>query len=222
MFQCCNMKYSEIRHKDVIDSNGEKVGDIIDCIVDISENKIALKHLVLGGGIIEELLESIKARPDIDPVCNVDDLDSISDKVYLKVNKETLKKTIDPGVISETDLNFSKLGKLKVVDADGLKIGNIIDLWFDLNSRMWLVLGGGFIEELLEKLRVQPEIDLLVPMDFIKTITTDAITLNKTKFELESTCEDEYAKVKKELAAPKSSGISSPHQIKLGSGMRLR
>jgi len=216
------MKYSEIRHKDVIDSNGEKVGNIIDCIVDVSENKIALKHLVLGGGLIEELLESIKARPDIDPVCNVSDLDSISDKVYLKVSRDTLKKTIDPGVMSKTDLNFSKLGKLHVVDADGLKLGNIIDLWFDLNSRMWLVLGGGFIEELLEKLRAQPEIDLLVPMDFIHTITTETITLKTTKFELESTCEDEYAKVKKELTTPKSSGASSSHQIRLGPGMNLR
>ena len=57
MFQCCNMKYSDIRGKDVIDSKGEKIGDIIDCIVDISENKLALKYLVLGGGMIEELAE---------------------------------------------------------------------------------------------------------------------------------------------------------------------
>ena len=221
MFQCCNMKYSEIRRKDVIDSNGEKVGDIIDCIVDISDNKIALKHLVLGGGIIEELLESIKARPNIDPVCNVSDLDSISDKVYLKVSKDSLKKTIDPGVISETDLNFSKLGKLDVVDADGFKIGNIIDLWFDLNSRMWLVLGGGFFEELLERLGAQPDIDLLIPMDFIASINTDTITLDKTKYNLESTCEDEYAKVKKELAVAKSEGVSSNAQLRLGPGVRM-
>ena len=49
MFQCCNMKYSEIRGKDVIDKNGEKVGHIMDCIIDISNNKVALKHLILGG-----------------------------------------------------------------------------------------------------------------------------------------------------------------------------
>ena len=88
MFQCCNMKYSEIRGKDVIDKNGEKVGHIMDCIIDISNNKVALKHLILGGGFIEELLESIGARPDIDPVVNVEDLDAISDKVHLLVSKE--------------------------------------------------------------------------------------------------------------------------------------
>ena len=216
------MKYSEIRGKDVIDSNGDKVGDIIDSIFDISDNQIALKHLVLGGGIIEELLESLKARPDIDPVCNVSDLDTISDKVYLKVDKNSLKKTIDPGVWTETDLNFSQLSKLDIVDSDGLKIGRIIDIWFDLNSQMWLVLGGGFFEELLEKLRVQPDIDLLVPMDFIKAIGADSITLDRTKFEFESTCEDEYEKEKKKLEAEKSAGVSSDAQLRLGPGVRMR
>ena len=222
MFQCCNMKYSDIRGKDVIDSNGEKVGDIINCIVDISQNTIALKHFVLGGGLIEEFLESIGARPDIDPVCNVSDLDSISDKVYLKVSKESLKKTIDPGVICETDLNFSQLGKLNLVDADGLKIGNIIDIWFDLSSRMWLVLGGGFFEELLERLNVQPDIDLLIPMDFIKSIDTHTITLHKTKFEIESTCESEYEKEKMKLLGSKSESASVQSQIRLGTGMSMR
>ncbi|MHA1134964.1 MAG: PRC-barrel domain-containing protein [Candidatus Thorarchaeota archaeon] len=216
------MKYSEIRGKDVIDSKGDKVGDIIDCIFDISASKISLKHLVLGGGMIEELLESIKAKPDIDPVCNVSDVDNISDKVYLKVNKESLKKTADPGVICETDLKFSQLGKLDVLDADGLKVGNVIDLWFDKKSQMWLVLGGGFFEELLEKIRAQPDIDLLIPEEDIKNVDRHAITLNKTKFELESTCEDEYEKQKKNLAAAKSEEASELSRIRLGTGMRMR
>jgi len=216
------MKYSEIRGKDVVDKNGERVGDIHDCIIDISNNKIALKHLVLGGGFIEELLESIGARPDIDPVCNVEDLASISDKVYLEVAKDSLKKTIDPGILSDTDLKFKDFGKLDVVDSDGLKLGNVIDLWFDLQSRLWLVLGGGFFEELLEKLRAQPDVDLLVPMDFINEVTTEKIVLDRTKFELESTCEEEYAKLKKDLAAKKAEGVSEVAQIRFGSGMRLR
>ena len=89
---------------------------------------------------------------------------------------------------------------------------------------MWLVLGGGFFEELLEKLRAQPDIDLLVPMDSIDTITTKAITLNVNKFELESTCQNEYERMKKQLTEKKSSGISTHQQIKLGSvsDMRLR
>jgi len=216
------MKYSDVRGKDVIDAKGEKVGDIIDSIFDISKSKIGLKHLVLGGGMIEELLESIGARPDIDPVCNVSDVDNISDKVYLKVDKESLKKTVDPGVICETDLKFSQLGKLDVVDADGLRVGNVIDIWFDKKSQMWLVLGGGFFEELLEKIKATPDIDLLIPEEDIKSVDTKTITLNKTKFELESTCEDEYAKQKKNLAAAKSEEASELSRIRLGPGVRMR
>ena len=172
--------------------------------------------------MVEELLESIGARPDIDPVCNVADVDNISDKVYPKVDKKSLKKTVDPGVICETDLNFSQLGKLDVVDSDGLRVGNVIDLWFDKKSQMWLVLGGGFFEELLEKIKATPDIDLLIPEEDIKSVDTKAITLNKTKFELESTCEDEYEKQKKNLAAAKSEEASELSRIRLGAGVRMR
>jgi hypothetical protein len=177
---------------------------------------------VLGGGMIEELLESIKAKPDIDPVCNVEDLASISDKVYLEVSKESLKKTIDPGVMGEYDVKFGKFKELDVLDSDGLKLGNVIDLWFDLKSRLWLVLGGGFFEELLEKLKAQPDIDLLVPMDFIKTVTTKAITIDRTKFELESTCEDEYARMKQELLAKEAEAASELSSASHGPRLRLR
>ena len=218
------MKYSEIRGKHVIDKNGEKVGHIIDCIIDISNNKIALKHLILGGGFIEELLESIGAKPDLDPVVNIEDLDTISDEVHLLVNKESLKKTIDPGIFCETDLKFGDISKLDIKDSDGLKLGHVMDLWFDLKSRLWLVVGGGFFEELLEKLHAQPDIDLLIPMDFINGITPKNISLDKSKFELESTCQDEFERMKKVLAERKAEGASELPQIRLGSasGMRLR
>ncbi|MBN2228454.1 MAG: PRC-barrel domain-containing protein [Candidatus Thorarchaeota archaeon] len=197
------MKYSEIRNKDVVDNNGEKVGEIIDAIFDISHDKIELNYFVLGGGIVEELLESIHARADIDPVCAISDIDSISDKVYLKVKKSSLLKTIDPGVLGETNIKFSKLGKIDLVDSDGFKVGNIIDLWFDTESTMWFLIGGGFFEELLEKIRAQPDCDLIVPAYLMESISKDAITFGQTKFQLESTCATEYEREKRRLASEK-------------------
>jgi sporulation protein YlmC with PRC-barrel domain len=164
------MKYSEIKKKDVVDSTGERVGEVIDGIFSYSNQRLELKHIILGGGRIEEFLESIKARPDIDPVCGVTDIDSISDKVYLKVTKDSLCKKLDKGVITDNDIKYSQLGKLKVIDSDGIKIGSVIDLWFDTAGHLWLVLGGGFFEELLEKLHAAPDIDLLVPHEFIKSV----------------------------------------------------
>jgi sporulation protein YlmC with PRC-barrel domain len=218
MIQCCNMKYSELRKKEVVDSKGEHIGEVIDSTFDVSKNKLELKHFILGGGRIEELLERIKARPDIDPVCNVSDIDSISDKVYLKVDKDTLCKTLYKGVFSDSELRYSQLSKIKVVDADGIKIGSIIDLWFDTASHLWLVLGGSYFEELLEKLHAVPDIDLLVPQADIVSIDKKTLKLTKTRFQLESTCESEYDKLKREISTKEGRKDSRYTQIKMGAG----
>jgi sporulation protein YlmC with PRC-barrel domain len=212
------MKYSEIKKKKVVDSKGEHIGEVIDSTFDISNNRLELKHIVLGGGRIEELLERVRARPDIDPICHVSEIDSISDKVYLNVDKDTLCKTIDKGVFADTDLKYSQLKKLKVVDADGFKLGSIIDLWFDKASHLWLVLGGSFFEELLEKMHAAPDIDLLVPQDHIDHISKDTIKLVKTRFELESTCESEYEKLRRELTEKEDHKDARYVQIKMGAG----
>ncbi len=216
--RCYEMKYSEIRGKDVVDSNGEKVGEIMDLIFNYSDNKIELKHMVLGGGRIEELLEAIGARPDIDPVCNLDNIEKIEDKVYLNVDRESLKKTLDPGVIGENDIKFSALSDIKIIDSDDFKIGFVIDVWFDSEGVMWLVLGGGFFEELLERLHVQPDIDLLVPPHFIETLNSNEIKLTVSRFQLESTCEDEHKKLQKMLEGDAPHDDARYAQLKLGSG----
>lgn len=216
--KCVELKYSDIRSKDVVDSNGEKVGEVMDWIFGCGENKLNPKYLVLGGGRIEEFLESIGARPDIDPVVKLEDVDSISDKVYLKVDSDSLKKTIDPGVLDESDFTFSKLSDIKVIDSDGFKIGFVIDIWFDEDNMMWLLLGGGFFEELLERLKAQPDIDLLVPPHFIESIDKNEIRLTISKFQLESTCEDEYNKLKRQLEGAAPHDDARYAQLRLGSG----
>ena len=214
---CCKLKYSEIRSKDVVDSKGETVGEVMDWIFGCGENKLDLKYIVLGGGTVEEFLESIGARPDIDPVIRLEDVDSISDKVYLKVDKASLKKTIDPGVFDEADYTFSKLSDIKVVDSDNIKIGFVIDIWFDKDSVMWLVLGGGFFEELLEKLKARPDIDLLVPPHFIESISREEIKLSITKFQMKATCEDEYKKLQRQLDGAVPHDDVRYAQLRLGS-----
>ena len=210
------MKYSEIRGLDVIDKNGVKVGEIMDSVFDCSS--LELKQFILGGGRVEELLESIGARKDIDPLVDVGQVHAISDKVDLTVDGTALKKTIDKGAIAEGDRKFSKLSKIKVIDADGFKLGNIIDFWFDNESNLWFVLGGGFFEEFLERIRAQPDIDLLLPPDVIKCIDDTSITLTRTRFQLESTCEDEFEKLKKQISDKAPHGDARYAQLRLGAG----
>jgi sporulation protein YlmC with PRC-barrel domain len=192
MMPWSNLKYSDLRGRDVVDSKGENVGEIMDWIFDCTGNKLDLKYIVLGGGTIEEILESIGARPDIDPVIKLEDIESISDKVHLNVDGESLKKTLDPGVLVETDIPLSRLTDIKVTDTDGNRVGFVMDIWFDKDGVMWLVLGGGFFEELLERLKAQPDIDLLVPPNLIKTVDRNQIILSLSKSRINSSYEGEY------------------------------
>ncbi|MFW9768566.1 MAG: PRC-barrel domain-containing protein [Candidatus Thorarchaeota archaeon] len=216
--KCVELKYSDIRGKDVIDSDGDTVGEVIDWIFDCTANKLNPKYLVLGGGRVEELLESIGLKPDIDPVVSLEDVDSISDKVYLKVDGDTLKNKMDPGVLCSDDIPFTRLSEIKVVDDDNFKIGFVIDIWFDEDNMMWLVLGGGFLEEILERLGAQPDIDLLVPPHFIESIGKKEIRLNVSKFQLESTCEDEFKKYQRQLQGAKPHDDARYAQLRLGTG----
>jgi sporulation protein YlmC with PRC-barrel domain len=216
--KCVELKYSDIRGKEVIDSDGDISGEVIDWIFDCTDNKLTPKYIVLGGGRVEELLESIGARPDIDPVVSLDDVDSISDKVYLSVDADTLKNKLDPGIMADTDIPFTQLSEIKVVDNDNFKIGNVIDVWFDEDNTMWLVLGGGFLEELLERLKAQPDIDLLVPPHFIESVSKDEVKISISKFQLESTCEDEYKKYQRQVETGSPHDDARYAQLRLGSG----
>jgi sporulation protein YlmC with PRC-barrel domain len=216
------MKYSDLKNKRVVDAKGESIGKVIDFVFSYKKNIVDIKSILIGGSRVEEILEAIGAKPDIDPVFQVDCIDHIDEEaVHLHTTGESLKTTLDPATIEEDDMKLSKLAKLKVIDSDGLNVGNVIDVWFDESGELWLVLGGGFLEEALEKLRIQPDIDLLVPQDYIQDITQKEIHLKWTKFQLESNCEKEYEKLKKQSADRAEPRDARYTQIKL-SGLPSR
>lgn len=199
MIRCCNLTYSELKNKPVLDSEGVKVGRVIDFVLHYEDNKIELESMLLGGTRLEEFLESVGMRADLDPLIDIDSIDEISEEIQLSIPRKQLKSTLDSKLLHEEDITLSRLSKIPVVDSDGFKIGRVIDVWFDYEDKIWLVIGGGFVEEMLEKLKVQPDIDPIVPEEYIKSISEKEICLKWTKFQLESTAEDEFDKVKREL-----------------------
>lgn len=98
-----------------------------------------------------------------------------------------------------SDINFSELKAKKVIDTDGVRIGSFIDVRFDEEGATWFVLGGGFVQETLEKLHIRPNIDLLVPAEWIDTVGSDEIVLKQSVFQLESTCEECWTREKDRL-----------------------
>ena len=82
-----------------------------------------------------------------------------------------------------------KLGELlrrPVTDSDGIRVGNVEDVWLEDDDSIWLVVGGNIIEEILGKLKIRPDIDLLVPTEAIDEVTDREINLKWTTFQLES------------------------------------
>ncbi|MHA2300467.1 MAG: PRC-barrel domain-containing protein [Candidatus Thorarchaeota archaeon] len=200
--KCIDVKYSEIKKKPVVDSKGETLGNIIDFIFTIEENRLAPKSIIVGGSRMEELLESLGVRPDEDPIFSVDNIDVIGDdKVTLTVDGETLCSTLTEGIFAENDRKLSQISKAKVIDSDGFNIGNVIDVWFDDDAQVWLLLGGGFLEEALERIGVQPDIDLIAGPTDIDVFTDKEIKLKWTRFQLESNCETDYERLKRQLSS---------------------
>lgn len=100
-----------------------------------------------------------------------------------------------------SDITLSEMAKKKVIDTDGVRVGKIKDVRFDENGSTWFVLGGGFAEQLLEKIHVRHKMDLLVPADWIGSVGEDEIVLTQSAFQLESTCEDCWVREKERLIA---------------------
>jgi sporulation protein YlmC with PRC-barrel domain len=223
MFDCYNEDFSDLKNKNVIDAKGEKIGKVIDFIVRFEDNKIVLKSVILGGSRIEEFLESIGAKPDIDPLFQLDCIDRIEETVVLGVEGDSLKTTMDSSTMEPGDMKLSDLSKYKIIDADGFDIGKVINIWFDSTDKIWLVIGGSFVEETLEKLKIQPDIDLLIPQEHMRSISDDEIHLKWTKFQLSSTCSDAYEKYKRELSSRHEPKDARHEQIRLiGAPSRAR
>ena len=215
-YQCCGIRFSQMMRKKVVDSTGKHIGTVNDFIVSYTPTSVALKSIVMGGGRIEEFLESIGLRPDVDPVFQMDCISQIQDDIELITSGESLKTTLDDGTIGEGDMRLSKFSKLPIVDSSDMKVGNVIDIWFDINGAPWLVVGGGFIQEAMERIGVVPDIDLLVPMEYIDNISKHEIKLKYTKFQLEATCQEEYDKYMRELASTHQPGDARHASLKFG------
>ena len=100
--------------------------------------------------------------------------------------------------MAQFNIKLSELQKHRVVDADGVRVGQVTDVWLDEDSSIWLVVGGGFLEETLERLHIRPDMDLLVPSMWIEEMD-DEIRLKVSKFQLQSTCEEAWHKEKERL-----------------------
>jgi sporulation protein YlmC with PRC-barrel domain len=175
----------ELRDCDVVDSSGQKVGRINDMTFTF-DGRLKLEQFVLAGSDWEEFLESIKVKPDKDPLFDASMIHQIGDKVHLKSNVNTLKTTLDRGAIPKGEIRWSELSKKYIFDKNNVKIGKAIDIDFDVDGTASLTVGGGMIEETLEKIGLKDDVDIIVPAATIESIDKQ-IKLKVSRDELKLT-----------------------------------
>jgi sporulation protein YlmC with PRC-barrel domain len=177
-----------MKKTNVLDSSGEKIGKVGDLTFSF-DGELKLSKFVLAGSRWEELLESIKIRPDRDPVFDSSFIKKIDDNVHLNASVDLLKTTLDSDAIPKGDIRLSQVEKMDILDSDGKKIGRAIDIDIDIDGSVSMIVGGGFIEEKLEAAGLKADVDIIVPGSAIASIG-DKIHLNVTEETLETTMEE--------------------------------
>ena len=173
------MNCRELRDCDVVDSDGQKVGRINDMTFTF-DGQLKLEQFVLAGSAWEEFLESVKIRPDKDPLFDASMIRRIGDKVQLESNVNALKTTLDKGAIPKGEIRWSELSKKHIIDKDNVAVGKAIDIDFDIDGTASLTVGGGIVEETLEKIGLKDDIDIIVPAEAIESID-EQVRLNISK-----------------------------------------
>jgi sporulation protein YlmC with PRC-barrel domain len=204
-----SMSCKELRRCDVVDSSGVKVGRIGDLTFTF-DGTLKLKQFILSGSRWEEFLESAKIRPDKDPLLNAGFIEIIGDKVQLNTNVNSLKTTLDEGAIAPGEVRWSDLTKMEIYDQDDVKVGRAVDVDFDHDGTVSLIVGGGIVEESLESLGLKTDIDIIVPAQTIESMRNN-IKLKVSKEDLKLTMaealENPEVKKAKELPADKRAAV---------------
>jgi sporulation protein YlmC with PRC-barrel domain len=167
----------DIKKTDVLDSSGEIVGKVSDLTFTF-DGELKLSKFILAGSRWEEFLESIKVRPDKDPVFDSSIIETIDEHVHLNTKVDSLKTTLDKDAISEGEIRLSQIEKMDILDNTGKIVGRAIAVDFNLDGSVSMIVGGGFID-----------VDVVVPGHVISSIG-DKVHLNVSADSLETTMDD--------------------------------
>jgi sporulation protein YlmC with PRC-barrel domain len=92
-----DIRYSALEKMEIIDNQGKKVGHAVDVDFDVT----GAVSMIVGGSFIEEKLEALGLKADVDIIVPGDVISSISDKIHLKVSKDDLETTMEDAIKPE-------------------------------------------------------------------------------------------------------------------------
>ncbi|MFW9992410.1 MAG: PRC-barrel domain-containing protein [Candidatus Odinarchaeota archaeon] len=190
-----SLSFTQLKKKQVVDKDGVTVGkNLIDVVFSPS---LVMSHLIAGGGFLEETLEKVRLKDDIDPIFSFKHhIAEIKKNIKLTVKKDDVPALLKGIGIPEGHVKLSELSKMDVIDKNGVKIGNVIDVAFFKGDDdcMSFVIGGSFLEEFLEKVKLIPDVDILVPSQNITGVKDNKITLDLSREELKTTVQEDNMK----------------------------
>ncbi|MHA2058714.1 MAG: PRC-barrel domain-containing protein [Candidatus Thorarchaeota archaeon] len=207
------MNGKEIRNCDVVDSSGEKVGRINDMTFKF-DGTLKLSQFILAGSRWEEFLESVKIKPDKDPLLDASLIRMIGDTVQLSTNVNSLKTTLDKGAIEIDEIRWSDLTKMDIFDKDDVKVGRAVDVDFDTDGTACLIVGGGLVEESLEAVGLKADVDVLVPSGHVTAIR-GKIVLDVSKDDLQLTMDKALEKPEVKKARERTTDERAAFRVRL-------
>ncbi|MFW9958576.1 MAG: PRC-barrel domain-containing protein [Candidatus Odinarchaeota archaeon] len=93
-----DIRYSVLERMEIIDNHGKKVGHAIDIDFDVS----GAVSMIVGGSFIEEKLEALGLKADVDIIVPGNVISSITDKIHLRVSKDELETTMVEAIKPES------------------------------------------------------------------------------------------------------------------------
>lgn len=155
-----------LKYKSIVDANGEEIGTIRNAVVNKSD--LSIRGFVVHGTKMEEMLEALKMRPDVDPLITGEVIEDVMDnKIVLNKKKDELVNIMQPGELKEDEVLFNDFKRMPVIErASGRNIGLVKDIHFDINGKAGYSLGGQDFLDFLRSHRYTTTIDYVVePFD---------------------------------------------------------
>ena len=179
--------FSHLSQYRVEDKNGKIIGRPGDALFLLKD--LSIDSLILFGGLLEEKLEDLHLKENIDPIVPVSVIKTVDQKkkkITLNVGREELSATDDNYKAPAGKIQYLKLKKLPIFEKENERIGRVIDIHYRTDGKYSFIVGGSALEEFLEKIRVIPDKDLIVPSTSITEIS-DKIAIKLSKIDLITT-----------------------------------
>lgn len=129
-----------LRHLRVQDANGQVIGRITDAVV--NQTTLSLRGFVVHGSRLEEALEALNLREDVDPLVTLADITGVTDRT-LTVNQAAADlPNAAPQALAEDDRLFSDLNHIPVLDVNGQPLGLFVDVYVNADGTPAYCLGG--------------------------------------------------------------------------------